>query len=50
MREEEKKEHPKEKERERKKKRQAEELERNFHQSEDYWIKRERGKVRHIRI
>lgn len=45
MREEERREHPKERERERAKKRAQEELERNFHQKEEYWLKREREKV-----
>lgn len=50
MREEEKKEHPKEKEREKKKKRMMDELDRSFHQQEDYWLKRERGKVRCVSL
>jgi RNA-binding protein 25 len=45
MREEERKEHPKEKERERAKKKYLEELDRNFHQKEEHWLKREREKV-----
>lgn len=44
MREEERKEHPKEKERERAKKKYLEELDRNFHQKEEHWLKREREK------